>query len=960
MTNLPKKLFSDSRLAQKNWNKLACLSNQNEKYLSFLKEQLSSSPDPDLALNSLEKLSSSIDSEFFIQEIFSDPPFLSKLIVLFSHSLYFFEILRNSEEKLLWLKEQDLTQVKPKEDLREEFSQYLFARFSQDYSLLLNEFKKRELTRIALRDLLNYGTLAEITLELSNLADILIENALFYSDQILRKKYGFPQFLDEKGRLEKAEFTVLSLGKLGGEELNYSSDIDLLFIYRAEGQTSGKEIISTSIISNREYFLKLASHTVEIVSSLTEEGQLYRIDLRLRPEGSQGEIASSLEEAVSYYKNWASLWERQSLIKARVSAGDRNLGKEFLTKVEPFIYDGTREPRIFSEIKNVKDKIDWKLTRQGTSSLDIKLGYGGIREIEFLVQALQLYYGQEDPWVRDKNSLLSISKLYDKGYLSVEDYNFLSQAYTFLRKLEHQLQIFQNLQTHSLPTEKEELVLLSKKMGFPSSDEFLSHLQQIRTGVRNLYDQFFFEFSQSHLVPLKEEKVKEVFEGKRVYSIFRKKIALRDAKELFSQINSSLYSFVNPQRGFKNLENFLEFISSKKIAAFFQNKSFIPPFLRLLAQSDFLSRLAIKLCSDVPSIVEENIPDSYWDLLEEKIFSKSAFSEKMNLARILQQREFLKLGWQEIRGQLDIFSVLDKISQLAETMVKISYMAALEEVFNNEKDATFSVIGLGNLGIKELDFHSDLDLFFVFQSDKIPARLIKKLAEKIVDFLSNYTQEGFLYPVDLRLRPLGREGELVQTADYLRYYFSTEAALWEKQAFLKARFIAGEEKFGQEIIEEIKRTVLMEIDEREFASKIWEMRKKIEDKVEREYDFRNGPGGLMDIYFLLDYLIFSGHLKLEKDYNVLSLFHQLEKRRLLNKREREVLIKGYFFLKSLDHKLRLISDRALDYIPDEENILQELAYSLRYSAERGDRFLLRDFRNKTKDIRKIFLSILST
>ena len=325
----PAQLFRNPELAEKNWKSLSNLVSNKKDFLENLKKQLHLSPDPDLALNNFEKLSRSLNPSFFIKEIGEDSFFISNLLTLFSYSHYFFEVLKGNEEDLLWLKEQDLTKLKSKEDLKEELSQYLFSHSSEDYILLLNKFQKRELARITLRDLLHYGELSEITLELSQLADILIENVLIHCEQKLIKIHGFPQYYDSTGKLEQAKFTIIGLGKLGAEELNYSSDIDLIFIYSSEGQTSGQKIISTSIIENHEFFSKLASEIIKIISAYTEKGSLYRVDLRLRPNGKAGELVSSLGKAINYYSNWASTWEKQSLIKARVCAGDESLGKIF-------------------------------------------------------------------------------------------------------------------------------------------------------------------------------------------------------------------------------------------------------------------------------------------------------------------------------------------------------------------------------------------------------------------------------------------------------------------------------------------------------------------------------------------------------------------------------------------------------------------------------------------------------
>jgi len=949
----PAQLFRNPELAEKNWKSLSKLVSNKKDFLENFKKQLHLSPDPDLALNNFEKLSRSLHPSFFIKEISEDSFFISNILILFSYSHYFFEVLKGNEEDLLWLKEQDFTKLKSKEDLKEELSRYLFSHYSEDYVLLLNKFQKRELARITLRDLLHYGGLSEVTLELSQLADVLIENVLTYCEQNLIKIYGFPQYYDSTGKLEQAKFTIIGLGKLGGEELNYSSDIDLIFIYTSEGQTSGQKIISTSIIENYEFFSKLASEIIKTISTHTERGALYRVDLRLRPNGRAGELVSSLEKAINYYSNWASTWEKQSLIKARVCAGDEELGENFLKEIEPIIYKGGKRRKTFLEIKKTKDQIDLNLRKSGRTYLDIKLGYGGIREIEFLIQALQLFYGMDDKWIREKNSLLALTKLYDKGYINLNDYKFLTRAYSFLRRIEHVLQIYQNLQTHCLPIKEDELLILSKKLNFDSIEEFLHELNEIRDNVRAIYDSYFFEFSQEHLLPEIEEKEKKL-KPKRLAHLFFEKVKIEEKKDLFLKIISYLKNFPNSKRGLKNFENFVEFSSSERINKLLKNQSFLPSFLKLIGASDLLAQLIFRV-KDF-SFLTEGIPENYYEYLSKEISRGKTFSQKMNLARIYQQREYIKLGLEEIENKINFIEVFKKLTELAESMVKISFEISLDEL-RGEKPK-FAIIGLGNMGIKELDFRSDLDLIFLYKGKTayIPEG-INKIARNIVAFLSNYTKEGILYPVDLRLRPTGKAGELVQTADYLRYYFHQEASLWEEQAFLKARFIAGDKKFGNDVIKEIKQMILSK-EEREFGSNIVKMRQKIEEKADHPYDFKNASGGLMDIYFILDYLILKGIISMDGEYNIKSLFQEIEKKNFLMDEEKKDLIKSYYFFKKLEHKLCILLDKNISYFPKGEINGKELAKDFGYPLNAGTRLILKDLKKCKNKIREIFKKIL--
>src|SRR6185437_6698074 len=332
----------------------------------------------------------------------------------------------------------------------------------RDLSLLLSRFKRREYVRIMLRDVLRIAPLAETTAEISALSDVLIQDAVREAESSMERRFGLPQHLDAEGRALNTPFAVLSLGKLGGNELNYSSDIDLLYIY-GDGQEP-----PSAAISNREYFVRLAQQVTEILSRPTHEGAVFRIDLRLRPQGNEGELAISKANALRYYSETAHDWERQALIKVRYAAGNVALARGFIRGVQPQIYS---EKINFVAIKTAlvaREKIERKRRKQiaaeGHHSVNVKVDRGGIRDIEFLVQCLQRIYGGAEPWLRSGGTLFSLQKLHDKRHISGRDFHELTSAYSFLRHLEHRLQLREGQQVHRLPRSEHELLILQRSM----------------------------------------------------------------------------------------------------------------------------------------------------------------------------------------------------------------------------------------------------------------------------------------------------------------------------------------------------------------------------------------------------------------------------------------------------------------------------------------------------------------
>src|SRR5579872_5651754 len=447
---------------------------------------LSASPAPEQGLQYFARLHERHPSWF--QRLTRSTAGLRYLIAVFSNSHFLSEeILRHPEWADQLLESGNLQPVLTAEQMREMLEAELPPGLPPP--LEFARFRRRQLLRILVRDVLGLGTLPEITGELTALADTIVETAYARIRQQLVTEHGIPQ--TRSG--QESHFAVVALGKMGGNELNYSSDIDLMFLYYANGETSGGERGS---ISNREFFVRAANQLTSLLSTYTSEGMCYRVDLRLRPDGSQGEVCISLEAARQYYANRARDWELQMMIKARVAAGGKATGDALLDSVALRTYSTTLDFSAIEELsatrERLNEKLSWRNRRQklhAPAAIEVKLERGGIRDIEFLVQCLQRLYGGADTWVRHGGTMLALARLQDKGFLSGAEYGRLASAYQFLRHLEHRLQFDDDLQTHTLPSEAPDLELLAKRMpgGGGSAEWLLMELRGHLTRVTEIY-----------------------------------------------------------------------------------------------------------------------------------------------------------------------------------------------------------------------------------------------------------------------------------------------------------------------------------------------------------------------------------------------------------------------------------------------------------------------------------------
>ncbi|HLX94380.1 MAG TPA: bifunctional [glutamate--ammonia ligase]-adenylyl-L-tyrosine phosphorylase/[glutamate--ammonia-ligase] adenylyltransferase [Verrucomicrobiae bacterium] len=717
---------------------------------------------------------------------------------------------------------------------------------AQDSAAALSElrrFKQRELFRIAARDLARLSNVVEITRELSDVADVCLE-AVF---QIVRlqftTRFGRPFHQDAAGRWLPTAFCVLGLGKLGGQELNYSSDVDLMFVYDDEGEvfkeapTAKKP--SRATMSNHQFFGKLAEAFSAEVSRTTEDGFLFRVDLRLRPEGDAGPLVRSLESCENYYAQWGQTWERMMLIKARHVAGDKALAAEFVEMIQPFRYPHSISERVLHEVTLVKDRIEREVVGADELERNVKLGRGGIREIEFVVQSLQVLHAGRLPFLQIPQTLPCLDKLAQYHLLTNDETEQLGMAYCFLRDVEHRLQMENNLQTHTLPADRQAQLRLARLMDFKSLEKFESALQTHTGNVRRIYDKLLKRESPDAptLLPPEFDGAESDWEQllaahsfrepETAFRVFRefaegpgdvhvsprtaelarelilKFLALCPKKgfkvqNLKSKASSQSVILSDPDRVLTRLASFISAYAARVPLLELWNAN--PPLFELMLwlfdRSEFLAEMAIRTPDLIDDVVagERLRQRKTAEQILKELRRGSGDADQFLWLRRYHETELMRLGLRDILGLADFEQNLVELSALADACLQY----ALETVMRKHriKKSPLVVIGLGKLGGREIDYGSDLDILFVTDVKAKELPKLQRLAVEVMELMSRRTEQGIVFHTDARLRPDGEKGLLVNTLDAYAQYYRGRAQLWEIQALTRIRPVAGDLKLG--------------------------------------------------------------------------------------------------------------------------------------------------------------------
>ncbi len=963
-------------------------------FSSFL-SHLSQSYHPDIALNNFERLAKEILDKDHLYSLLSNSPFLLQaLTVLFSGSQVLTDALLSNPSYVDWLSDSDtLAKPKTRDMLYRDF--YVLAdsdELTDRTPVLLRKFKKREYIRLGLRDLMGLVDLRKHVENLSDLADVCLQVAYEYCIKSLKEKYGTPVYTDPEGRQQESEFAILSMGKLGGRELNYSSDIDLIYIYTSSmGETRPDN--GQTPLSNHEFHTKLGQKITQTLNEITADGNVFRVDLDLRPEGRSGELVNSLTSCETYYESWGRTWERQALLKARVSAGSQALGTEFLNMIRPFVFRKSLDFNAIEEVKSLKKKVDLDLKQKQLEKGHIKLGFGGIREVEFIVQSYQLLFGGRDQSLRDPNTLSLIEKLKDRGFMTETESEQLREAYHFLRNLENRVQISFGLQTYHLPKDEKNLAVLAKKMGFQGktypelverlNKEFERHTQF----VGNMYAHLFTEdedqqaagetaqrwVDQRELEGRFSEDTLKVYPFRNPKRAFRFLTLLRDGPELSHASEKSIQTFYailphlldlcrtvpDPDAAVDRLVRFIEASHAREtyLNVFHDNHKFLEILLIVFGTSGVLSALLIQqpnlidVISNQESLYRYKPPAMMMEELENRMAAVPDLPGKNICLRQFKQGEELRIGLRFLIHETDVPGTLADLSHLADIYLQSLYLLAREALGSpkaNRLPERFAVIGLGKLGGQEINFGSDLDLLFVYQEDiaekkgsrseDLVSRYVS-IAQKIYQLSSQMASVPPPYKIDTNLRPEGSGGALVLSLKGYEDYFNSRGQIWEQQAMTRARFIAGCAEVGEQFIQLAHRFTYRPKLEYGSLIEISRLRDRMEKELAQEskkgIDVKLGAGGLADIEFSVQVLqLMHGHRNPKlRGGSVFENIQCLSNYGILNHDQAESLGRHYHFLRKVECALRLLSDQYSSHLPRDEAALAVLARLLGYAGE---------------------------
>lgn len=901
-------------------------------------------------------------------------------------------------------------------DINQQISPLIEAReFSKALSSV-RIFKQKEMLRIAVRDLSGLASIEDILEEISSLADLCLDSVYEILWAQLTERYGVPYHKDFSGKWIPTGFAVIGLGKLGGRELNYSSDIDVIFVYTEEGKVFSKPpdsaTDSTKGMMNHQFFIRLAEAFVSEVSNSAPEGRLYRIDLRLRPEGKAGALVRSLESYENFYAQYGQTWERMMLIKARGVAGNQQLAHEFIETIQPFRFPRSVSERVLNIIAEMKERIENEVVKSGELNRNIKLGRGGIREIEFIVQMHQLIYGGKIPFIQEANTLACLRKLSMYDLMTREETNALEEAYCFLRKLEHRLQMEQELQTHTLPTDKEYRHRLAKLMGFNDVKTFTAALRSYTSTVRNIYRKYFkikktkrklfypdtFDGKEQEWIEiLKVHKFREPAQALKILKEFvngpgyvhiprrtievamglvarllqlcpspygdSENIKIKRLENVPGPVKRPILS--DPDRVVARLDNFVSVYGARSILyeTFEANPSFFELLLLLFDRSEFLAETAIR----TPDLVEDlvltgrlNRSKSAEEVLEELNYGLNDEDQYLWL-RKYHQAERMRIGLRDILGLADFDQCLLELSALAEACLQY----ASEVIFKKYKFTTppFCIIGMGKLGGQEIDYGSDLDVVFVAPTGVVEIHKLQPVAAEIMDLLNRSTAEGIVFKIDARLRPDGEKGLLVNTIDAYEEYYRKRAQLWEIQSLTRSRAVAGDLKTGDAFqllarsLTNFKTPSLpLSAYKENWKEEIMKMRERIEKERtpngKEDIAIKTGAGGLMDAEFIAQTLC------LEQGWyepNTLCALKKAQSENVIT--DAETLIENYNILRRIEGILRRWSYEGEVMLPDDPAPFYRVSVRCGYSSPEEFREAVKNCRSAIRTVYKKYFNL---
>ena len=955
--------------------------------------------DADMAWNNLERFILASRNPMATVALFErDREALGRLLQILSTSQYLSDLLVVDNECYDLLRMTEGQPVARDLLVEELLGEVMSTPRPEDAMAALRRFKRREILRVAYGDIVRNQPIEVVARQISFVADAVVEGATCFARRALEEKLGVPLFQGQAAR-----FVVLALGKLGGMELNYSSDIDLILIYEGEGQTDGRRPTS-----NQEFFERLSRDIVRLLTESTPHGIAYRVDLRLRPEGARGAVTISRDRALAYYDIKGRTWERQAFIKARAIAGDIDLGTELLQQLEPWIYRRYLSLADITGIKTLKRQIERRTRTAEGNRRNVKTGLGGIRDIEFVIQFLQLLNGATLPEIRTGNTLQAITLLEQEGCLTNQERTILTENYHFLRKVEHRLQIMFDLQTHTLPTDEAELAKLAIRMGYMNTtessalDAFQQDFRQ-RTGLNRkildhlLHDAFDDDTAAEPEVDLVNDpdpspkriaKVLEKYRFEDVQGAYQNLMTLatekirflstRRCRHFLASIAPALLAEIaatpEPDSTLVNLSRVSDSLGGKAALweLFRSSRPSMQLYVTLCAACPYLA----SILTSNPGMIDELMDSLLVDSLPPPEVLESTLAELVRGAEDLdpilhsfKNAQHLRVGVRDILGKDDIRNTHATLALVAENCIRqianheqqrlqqkfgpptigpIPPDAEVTDEFRAEfghreaDTCELVILALGKLGGSEPNYHSDLDLVFLYEAEGSTfftgrgsgystsnSHFFSELGQRIIKMASRIGPYGRLYEIDPRLRPTGKSGALALPVDGLLKYFRTSAQLWERQALCKARVIYGSPRAADYTMRVIHKAAFGPPWISDSAREIRDMRMRLEESAS-DRNLKRGRGGTVDTEFLVQMLQLKhgGSDPTVRVPGTLVALTALEKGGYLSADDAEFFRRSYRFQRNVEARIRLMNSAGRHEFPTDRRELAKLAYLL--------------------------------
>jgi len=845
----------------------------------------------------------------------------------------------------------------------------------------LAAFKYDVFARLIIADALGRLDVLETMRLMSRLADVCIREAV-----------NAAHALGNSHARELSGFCVLGLGKLGVNELNLSSDVDLAYIF--EGSPAPAAQLAAARIG-------------EMVTEML--GGAFRVDLRLRPGGSRSPLAASLEGALGFYQSFGQTWERAALLRARPIAGQLELGRQLLSELNHFIYRRYLDFETLRQLRNMKQQIERELRSPALVEQNIKLGRGGIRELEFIIQALMLVYGGRDPRLRSPQTLVAIGQLESLGYLNGSRARQLGAAYLFLRDVEHKVQMVAGLQTHNLPASESGMRQLAARMGLgkePRSVALLrSVLEQHRSMIAGLFHELLAaaedrgrvpgsdaatqawqaaldpEQSAPHLGALGFAHPQE--SAHHLLLLARgpaRALASPRRKELLEGLGPRLLDEIstqsNPDLGLMNLAAFIAAIGARTsfLSLLEQHPATRRVLLRLFASSQYLSTLFIRHPDMLDVLVRSDLARLRRSAIElnqelaELMEHSPDFESRLDAMRAFRHQEFLRIAIAHLAGQLEIAEVQTELTLLAETVVQRALLMAREEVadrFPAARKLPLCALAMGRLGSGEMSYNSDVDLIFVYresgQAGTAEREAAPRIVQKLIAILESRTREGYGYKIDLRLRPSGNSGPLVASLEGFREYHRSSSATWERQALIRGRVVAGDERLGAEVEAARQEFVYGQSLPAQGVAEIAAMRERIEHELGAEsadqLNIKQGPGGMVDIEFLTQMMAlrYGWRYPQLRRRGTAELLAALVSSGLLSAEDGKNLQSDHSFLERLESRRRMETDQASWAVSTDPEKLTPLARRMGLNGAGAATELLDELARRRRRVREIFV-----